>query len=172
MANCSRCGTIVGEGAHLCASCIALADADNVPCQRCGMYLPSHELKMFNSRLYCSYCIMDLQDEEEQQKKKHEHPPHAHEQQTQQHAGAAGDSGTPPTSGASGFAQGETLEQLVGRGACSRCGRECERLCLLKGEKMCEKCAKEQGGATEASKSFFHAMHEAISRFLVLRKKG
>ena len=35
-----------------------------VPCQRCGMYLPSHELRMHNSRLYCAYCIMDVQDDE------------------------------------------------------------------------------------------------------------
>jgi len=32
------------------------------------MYLPSHELRMWNSRLYCSYCIMDIQDEEKRGK--------------------------------------------------------------------------------------------------------
>jgi hypothetical protein len=56
-------------GDMICQNCEASSSygaggSGNVHCQRCGMYLPSHELRMWNSRLYCAYCIMDVQDEE------------------------------------------------------------------------------------------------------------
>lgn len=69
MAYCGKCGGYTdGEGARHCYTCSAAHDASGpeigTQCQRCGMYLPSHELQMWNSRLFCPYCIMDLQDEE------------------------------------------------------------------------------------------------------------
>lgn len=76
MANCIRCGGPLGDfdagGDMICQNCesarfsqgSSIGGAGNAPCQRCGMYLPRHELRMHNSRLYCAYCIMDIQDEE------------------------------------------------------------------------------------------------------------
>jgi hypothetical protein len=60
-------------GDMICQNCESAASSGHggnasVPCQRCGMYLPPHELRMHNSRLYCSYCIMDVQDEEKRSK--------------------------------------------------------------------------------------------------------
>src|SRR3989338_223562 len=88
MASCTRCGATMegldAGGNMLCDNCEAAmhstGSGTDVPCQRCGMYLPSHELQMWNSRLYCSYCIMDLKDEDRmgrEQKK-----PEAQEQPT------------------------------------------------------------------------------------------
>jgi len=77
MASCIKCGGSLGEfdagGDMICQNCEARGSGGaggtpDVPCQRCGMYLPSHELRMWNSRLYCSYCIMDIQDEEKRGK--------------------------------------------------------------------------------------------------------
>ena len=73
MTSCIRCGSTMGEfdagGDMICQNCEASGSfgtgvGSDVPCQRCGMYLPSHELRMWNSRLYCAYCIMDVQDDE------------------------------------------------------------------------------------------------------------
>ena len=73
MANCTRCGATMGDfdagGNMICQNCESrgsgsMGGTPDVPCQRCGMYLPPHELRMWNSRLYCAYCIMDIQDEE------------------------------------------------------------------------------------------------------------
>ena len=77
MASCIRCGSTMGDfdagGDMVCQNCEAAGSGGaggtpNVPCQRCGMYLPSYELRMWNSRLYCAYCIMDIQDEEKRVK--------------------------------------------------------------------------------------------------------
>jgi len=77
MASCIKCGGPLGEfdagGDMVCQNCEARGSGGaggtpDVPCQRCGMYLPSHELRMWNSRLYCAYCIMDIQDEEKRGK--------------------------------------------------------------------------------------------------------
>ena len=77
MASCIKCGGALGEfdagGDMICQNCEARGSGaaggtPDEPCQRCGMYLPSHELRMWNSRLYCSYCIMDIQDEEKRAK--------------------------------------------------------------------------------------------------------
>ena len=82
MANCIRCGGSLGDfdagGDMICQNCesarfsqdSSIGGAGNAPCQRCGMYLPRHELRMHNSRLYCAYCIMDIQDEENYGKRK------------------------------------------------------------------------------------------------------
>ncbi len=70
MGYCDKCGGYKdGEGCGHCYTCSAAIDTSShagldTACQRCGMYLPSHELQMWNSRLFCPYCIMDLQDEE------------------------------------------------------------------------------------------------------------
>jgi len=64
-------GEFDAGGDMICQNCESAGGSSgtpNVPCQRCGMYLPSHELRMWNSRLYCAYCIMDLQDEEKRGK--------------------------------------------------------------------------------------------------------
>ena len=66
-------GDFDAGGNMICQNCEAATiggqgGGANVPCQRCGMYLPSYELRMFNSRLYCSYCIMDMQDDEKRSK--------------------------------------------------------------------------------------------------------
>jgi len=77
MASCIKCGGPLGEfdagGDMICQNCESSGSGGHggeatVPCQRCGMYLPSHELRMHNSRLYCAYCIMDVQDEEKRSK--------------------------------------------------------------------------------------------------------
>ena len=68
MPTCLKCGTFTESLSGICATCESssrhIGTPDEVPCQRFGMYLPPHELRMWNSRLYCAYCIMDIQDEE------------------------------------------------------------------------------------------------------------
>ena len=76
MGNCTRCGRLM-DGEGMCDNCTSLSahpigTPEEVPCQRCGMYLPPHELRMWNSRLYCAYCIMDIQDEDARSKAKKE----------------------------------------------------------------------------------------------------
>ena len=74
MASCIKCGGTLDEfdaGWDMIFQHFDSASSGasaNVPCQRCGMYLPSHELRMWNSRLYCAYCIMDIQDDEKRGK--------------------------------------------------------------------------------------------------------
>ena len=77
MASCIKCGGPLDEfdagGDMICQNCESSSSSgqgggSTVPCQRCGMYLPSHELRMHNSRLYCAYCIMDVQDDEKRSK--------------------------------------------------------------------------------------------------------
>ncbi len=69
---CSVCGREVEEyemhyasGMPVCISCEGTPETGGMdtPCQRCGVYVPSHELKMYRSRLYCNYCIMDMEDD-------------------------------------------------------------------------------------------------------------
>jgi len=77
MTSCIKCGATLAEfdvgGDMICQNCESAGAGHGgaglgVPCQRCGMYLPSHELRMHNSRLYCAYCIMDVQDDEKRSK--------------------------------------------------------------------------------------------------------
>jgi len=77
MTSCIKCGATLAEfdvgGDMICQNCESSGASHGgaglgVPCQRCGMYLPSHELRMHNSRLYCAYCIMDVQDDERRSK--------------------------------------------------------------------------------------------------------
>lgn len=186
MANCSRCGTSLGEYGHggLCTSCSTLADADNVQCQRCGMYLPSHELKMLNSRLYCAYCTMDVQDEIEHQRKIAEHPvqPSQEKMPEKAHAPPANpphDSSSPlggmaVSAPSAPVSQGEPLSQQLQNesGICERCGANSDRLYLFKRRKMCAKCTKEEGGSIEPASSFFHKLHEIVAKFLLFKKKN
>ncbi|MEM2963019.1 MAG: hypothetical protein QXN01_00805 [Candidatus Anstonellales archaeon] len=73
MRTCSFCGQSVKEyelhyinGLPACVSCEDQMQkvGSEIPCQRCGIYVPTHELKMFRSRLFCNYCIMDMEDEQ------------------------------------------------------------------------------------------------------------
>jgi len=186
MANCSRCGTSLGEysAGGLCSSCSSLADAENVQCQRCGMYLPSHELKMLNSRLYCAYCIMDVQDEIERQRKMAEQPA-AHEQPAaQEHPQGGSEHPQAPKihieearlispAEAVSASSSPTLEQyFAGSGTCERCGASALRLYMYKKRKMCEKCVKEEGGSIEPASSFFHKLHEIVASFFLFKKKN
>lgn len=62
--NCIRCGqngTQYGtDGMSYCDSCLFYGM--NKQCNKCGMYLPSLELQMYNGQWYCPYCVMDLRD--------------------------------------------------------------------------------------------------------------
>jgi hypothetical protein len=111
-----------GEGEYgsrglMCNPCAANVKADEeFPCQRCGMYLPKHELQMFKSRLFCNYCIMDLRDEER-----------IHEQ-------AAAGSGHP------GAHEAAVSLHAIKKGHCNRCGRGAEVLYTVAGMQLCERC--------------------------------
>jgi len=143
MANCVRCGSSLGDfdagGNQICANCEAASGhgsgtPTDVPCQRCGMYLPPHELRMWNSRLYCSYCIMDVQDEEKMGREKHR----------------PSEQGDGPAGGISGG--GENLPQgsKSSSGTCERCGRQTDTLYSLSGRRVCSQCYSEGGAGTGA----------------------
>jgi hypothetical protein len=87
------------------------------------MYLPSHELQMWNSRLYCAYCIMEVKDEEKMAK--------AHSSPTQER-------------------EGMPQESRMGTGNCDRCGRQSEFLYSAGGRRLCQHCYSD--GADESSK--------------------
>lgn len=185
MSNCVRCGRTMdgidvgGDG--ICSDCEAAGSGGHgsgtptdVPCQRCGMYLPSHELQMWNSRLYCSYCIMDIKDEEKHAKGQ-ERPP---------------EGGAPPSSGGilgglfgardqdssqqppPGKGGGEPLQQYPGKtlGRCERCGRESDVLYAAQGLSVCPSCYF-SGGATGASPSFFAQIVSTFKRTVGIREK-
>lgn len=125
MTSCIRCGKTLEEfdagGDMICMNCEAAGTGHgtgtDVPCQRCGMYLPQTELKMWNSRLFCNYCIMDIQDEERMM-----HP----ERRTLEKVHDA------------------IPEQASrGAGACERCGRQADTLYALSGKKLCSTCYSE-----------------------------
>ena len=137
MSNCLKCGATLPEySGDLCANCQAAQGsgaAGDVPCQRCGMYLPSHELQMWNSRLYCAYCIMDIKDEEERHRKFAER----HEQPVGREAGA-------------GAAGGISSEMGRSTGICERCGRGADQLYTLSGRRVCERCYTDESGSAPA----------------------
>ena len=125
MGNCTRCGTTI-DGEGLCSSCEAASRVStDVPCQRCGMYLPPYELKMWNSRLYCSYCIMDLQDEE----RRHSGENRRREEKDRQ-------------------------SQWIGKtgGVCERCGRDTDRFYTVFGRNLCANCYFEGSHEPESAK--------------------
>lgn len=134
MRSCSRCGRMLEDfdvgGDGVCSNCEASfghgsGGAADVPCQRCGMYLPSHELQMWNSRLYCAYCIMDVRDEEKMMRG----GGHSHGDEAK-----GGD---------------ENLQAHYGKksGTCERCGREAETLYSSQGRMLCSHCYHEGGGS-------------------------
>ncbi|MEM2138213.1 MAG: hypothetical protein QW568_03950 [Candidatus Anstonellaceae archaeon] len=129
MRSCSRCGRMLedfdvgGDGiCHNCEASSGHGSGTDVPCQRCGMYLPSHELQMWNSRLYCAYCIMDVKDEEKMMREggKHHHKPDS-----------------------------EPLDQDFGKRQerCQKCGRSADFLYSSQGMRLFSHCYSE-GGAT------------------------
>ena len=133
MGNCLKCGSQLPEySGDLCANCQAARGsgaAGDVPCQRCGMYLPSHELQMWNARLYCAYCIMDVKDEEERHRKYAEKKP------------------VPEAGKGLGATEGAPLESGKGTGGvCERCGKETGHLYSLSGRRLCEACYTEESG--------------------------
>ncbi|VVB65812.1 Uncharacterised protein [Candidatus Gugararchaeum adminiculabundum] len=55
----------------LCGVCADAVQADmEGPCQRCGVIMPKTELKMFDSRLYCNYCIMEVSEDKKHQEER------------------------------------------------------------------------------------------------------
>jgi len=144
MRNCTRCGASLGDfdagGDGICANCEASSgfgsgSSTDVPCQRCGMYLPPYELRMWNSRLYCSYCIMDIQDEE---KYGHQKP------KPEEHGGVF--PGGFPDEGGGNLPQGSKASS----GTCERCGRQTDTLYSLSGRRVCSHCYSEGGAGSGA----------------------
>jgi len=127
MRTCIKCGRTLEDfdvgGDMICMDCEAAGrgygSGTDVPCQRCGMYLPPHELKMWNSRLYCNYCIMDIQDEERMMQ-----------------------------AGRKGERQEGNLPEGIGKsaGTCEKCGRHSEVLYAIGGRRLCLQCAQGEGG--------------------------
>ncbi len=74
MGNCSICGAETSEtdliftsGRALCRNCESSgAYSTDAPCSRCGVYIPRTEMQMYKSRLFCSYCIMDIKHDEKE----------------------------------------------------------------------------------------------------------
>lgn len=142
MSNCVKCGAQLAEySGEMCANCqsshAGSGAAGDVPCQRCGIYLPSYELQMMNSRLYCAYCRMDIQDEEDRHRKYAEKSGSVKVPETRGAGGAAG-------AGADG---GAALESgKAAGGICERCGKGTGRLYSLSGRRVCEICYSEESG--------------------------
>ncbi|MCX8194960.1 MAG: hypothetical protein N3G22_02530 [Candidatus Micrarchaeota archaeon] len=105
------------------------------------MYIPYTELKMWNSRLYCNYCIMDIQDEEEMVRK----------------AGRK-----------EGKESEKILPELPssGIGTCERCGKQAQQLYLFFGRKLCLQCynsSSEQGQPPTSGPSLFGQIVRLLS---------
>ena len=190
MSNCTRCGkTLDGldvGGDMICSDCEAAGSGGHgtgtdVPCQRCGMYLPSHELQMWNSRLYCAYCIMDIKDEDARakgEKKPEERPLHEgggllgglfggekREDGEEKTGGAAEERGTEKSD--------EARYQQYSRaapGICERCGRESYVLYIVQGRKLCPQCIQ-AGGEIGASPSFMGQIVTTMKKAIGIREK-
>lgn len=169
MPNCTRCGATMegldAGGNMICDNCEASmhggGSGTDVPCQRCGMYLPSHELQMWNSRLYCAYCIMDIKDEEKRTTGEGRPQEGAPENPTGGILGGLfGTRDAPPQQPEK--SGGEPLQQYTGTksGTCERCGRESDVLYSAHGLNVCPACYF-SGGATGSSPSF---MGQIVSR--------
>jgi len=126
MASCSICGRELHDGeveyssrGATCHTCAASIKTDEeAACQRCGMYLPKHELQMFKSRMFCNYCIMDLRDEE------------------RMHEAAARGEGAPGTAHEARVAKAYPKK----KGYCNRCSAEAGELYTVNGMLLCERC--------------------------------
>ncbi len=129
MGYCDRCGTLLaGDSSGLCITCASSSahgsgTPTDVPCQRCGMYLPPHELRMWNSRLYCAYCIMDVMDDE---KRMHD----LHREQRRP-AEEPMPSGKPEE------------DALHIRASCDLCGRAAGQFYHSHGRRLCQRCYSE-----------------------------
>ena len=179
MPNCIRCGrSVEGLSAdELCDSCAAtsgIGTPTDVPCQRCGMYLPPHELRMWNSRLYCAYCIMDIQDDEHRAKgEKKPEEKAAREEGGGLFSGLFGGKagGEKDSGSAEKKADAERYQQYAraAPGTCERCGRESYVLYLVQGRKLCTQCIDE-GAASGAPPSFFAQIVSSAKRAVGIRQ--
>ncbi|MCX6772953.1 MAG: hypothetical protein NTV88_04250 [Candidatus Micrarchaeota archaeon] len=169
MGNCTRCGKEM-DGEGMCSNCASLSThgtgtPEDVPCQRCGMYLPSHELQMWNSRLYCAYCIMDVKDDDA--RSKGERKPE--ERAAHEEGGGGLFSGLFGGKGEekeSSDKSGEIRYQQYAHtaaGTCERCGRESDVLYMVQGRKLCPQCVQ-VGGEVGASPSFMGQIVSVIKR--------
>ncbi|VVC00639.1 Uncharacterised protein [uncultured archaeon] len=162
MATCVNCGrTMDFAGADgLCESCAAssphgIGTPAEVPCQRCGMYLPPHELRMHNSRLYCAYCIMDIMDEEKFGKERKSEQPHVEE-----------------GGGIGGLFGGKNdLQQYPSHGTCERCGRQSDTLYGAGGRKLCPQCYFEGGGEVPSRPSAIGQIVSKVKGALGMKDK-
>lgn len=155
MGSCMRCGATLADydAGHdgLCMNCASASSGygsgTDVPCQRCGMYLPPTELKMWNSRLFCNYCIMDIQDEERMMHPERRTPEKVH--------------GTIPQ------------QASCGAGTCERCGRQADTLYLLSGKKLCPACyfAASGGAPAEGRPSMFGQIIRVAKRALGMKEE-
>jgi hypothetical protein len=103
------------------------------------MYLPPHELRMWNSRLYCSYCIMDIQDDE--QRIKREKKPEG---------------------------EGAREEGRRVPGTCERCGRQTDVLYVRSGQRLCMQCSQSDGEAGTGRASLFGQLIVRVKKALGL----
>jgi len=180
MGNCTRCGKEM-DGEGMCSNCASLSSPHNigtpeeVPCQRCGMYLPPHELRMWNSRLYCAYCIMDIQDEDA--RSKGEKKP---EEKTAREEGGGLFSGLFGKGEGKGAGSGSVTAKAdepryqqyrrTAAGTCERCGRESDVLYLVRGRKLCPQCVQ-AGGEVGASPSFMGQIVTTVKKAIGIREK-
>ncbi|OIO21674.1 hypothetical protein AUJ17_01860 [Candidatus Micrarchaeota archaeon CG1_02_47_40] len=194
---CSVCGREVEEyeihyasGMPVCISCEGTPETGGMdtPCQRCGVYVPSHELKMYRSRLYCNYCIMDMEDDgrrEEEGIRKRAHMEKEEEEigagkggsdesgagagRSGREDGAEGEAGgkgsgqEDDADGKGGAEEGEAGKEAVRRpillgGICQRCGASADILYTIHGKQLCKICAEEESPKMGAGGFFASAI--------------
>jgi hypothetical protein len=156
----------------------------NLKCWRCGMLLPSHELKMMEGQLYCAYCFQDVtmeRAETEATRRSH----------AGEGTGAGGEGGYGPRSvGRMCEVCGRSVEHghyaFSGKfvcaecypkeshaahgGYCSRCGRETTEIYMLAGRQFCPDCFTEESGHG-GGKDWGTAIKENVERLFGIRKK-
>ncbi|MCX8167038.1 MAG: hypothetical protein N3E37_04255 [Candidatus Micrarchaeota archaeon] len=155
MATCGKCGKHV-EHAHYyngiayCMQCAILAENDEAQCASCGMYLPKTEMKMWASRYYCNYCIMDIMDEEERKNKPkrefdygHTHKPHQDYYKDKQESSETVKKFTPEFSG------NFDADSIKYHDRCERCGIYSEVIYVINGKKFCRSCIENYYKADE-----------------------
>ena len=160
----------------------------NLKCWRCGMLLPSHELKMLEGQLYCAYCFQDVTMEREETEATRRS--HGHE-----HGGVGGGAGGeggygPPSAGRMCEVCGRSVEHghyaFSGKfvcaecypkeshathgGYCSRCGRETTEIYMLAGQQFCPDCFAEESGRG-GGKDWGTAIKENVERLFGIRKR-
>jgi hypothetical protein len=141
MGFCSNCGSYMADKDYgKCYVCTAAHVSDDVPCQRCGMYLPRHELQMWNARYYCQYCIMDIRDEEKafERRVRREEQLERPERQDRYDK--------------------EPMQHYPTGEQCQRCGKAVEMLYDFGGRRLCRSCLEDEGGKPPTSPSSLGAM--------------